>query len=80
MDRVSRPSSPPPLIDPPPISGPDIEVIEPAREPRAYSRQLTRDDRRRIRTLRFDAGWTYQRIASHTGYTSARFSIPATSR
>ena len=50
-----------------------IIVIDDDREPptakRTYSKQLTRDDRIRIRVLRFDANWTYESIASHTGYT-----------
>lgn len=43
--------------------------IEPQPPKRSYKKQLTRDERLRVRVLFFDAGWSYNDIAKHTQYT-----------
>lgn len=48
-------------------------------QPRHYSKQVSRDDRIRIQTLREYMGWTYHHIADTMGFTTRQVQTACTS-
>jgi transposase len=51
------------------VTTPHMEKQRTPSPPPSHRRQLTRDERARIRTLHYTAGWTYQAIVDATGFS-----------